>query len=128
MTAIWSNDGERWRLLAPSGFPDEASLQTLIEQSPQQLSTYHGKAGITTLLPRLSDGAGLVTIYKDTRAAYLEFFRSVFERRAPRALAAVEAAVGEPLRQGNVVYEVSDQLLAVLTAAYEEAAAGQLTT
>jgi hypothetical protein len=52
----------------------------------------------------------------------------VFERRAPRSLAAVEAAIGEPLRQGNVVYEVSDQLLAALTAAYEEAATGQLTT
>jgi len=37
MTAIWSNDGERWALLAPSGFPDEASLHTLIEQSPQLL-------------------------------------------------------------------------------------------
>ena len=56
-------------------------------------------------------------------------FRSVLDRRAPRSLAAVEAAVGEPgVRQGNVVYEVSDQLLAALTAAYEEAATGQLTT
>jgi hypothetical protein len=36
-----------------------------------RLSTYHGKTGgITTLLPRLSDGAGLVTIYKDTRSSY----------------------------------------------------------
>jgi hypothetical protein len=93
-----------------------------------QMSTYHGKAGITTLLLRLSDGAGLVTIYKDTRSAYLQFSRSVFERRAPRSLAAVEAAIGEPVRQGNVVYEVSDELLAALTAAYEEAATGQLTT
>ena len=44
------------------------------------------------------------------------------------SLAAVEAAIGEPLRQGNVVYEVSDQLLAALTAAYEEAGTGQLPT
>jgi hypothetical protein len=80
------------------------------------------------VLLRLSDGAGLVTIYKDTRSAYLQFSRSVFERRAPRSLAALEAAIGEPVRQGNVVYEVSDELLAALTAAYEEAATGQLTT
>jgi pimeloyl-ACP methyl ester carboxylesterase len=60
-----------------------------------QLSTFHGKAGITTLLPRLSDGVGLVNIYKDARSSYLQFWRSVFERRAPEALAAVEAAVGE---------------------------------
>src|SRR4029453_13280764 len=79
-------------------------------------------------LLRLSDGRGLVTIYKDTRSAYLQLFRSVFERRAPRSLAAVEAAIGEPLRQGNVIYEVSDQLLAALTAAYEEAGTGQLPT
>ncbi len=38
------------------------------------------------------------------------------------------AAIGEPLRQGNVVCEASDQLLAALTAAYEEVATGQLTT
>jgi hypothetical protein len=94
-----------------------------------QLGTYHGKAGITTLLPRLSDGAGLVTIYKDTRSAYLQFWRSVFERRAPQALTAVEAAVGEPgIRQGNVVRAVSEELLTALTAAYEEASAGQLST
>ena len=94
-----------------------------------QVSTYHGKAGITTLLPRLSDGAGLVTIYKDTRSAYLQFWRSVFERRAPQALAAVEAAVGEQgVKQGNVVREVSDELLSALTVAYEEAAMGQLST
>jgi hypothetical protein len=94
-----------------------------------QLSTYHGKTGITTLLPRLSDGAGLVTVYKDTRSAYVQFWRSVFERRAPRALAAVEAAVGEPgVRQGGTVREASDDLLSALTAAYEEAATGQLTT
>jgi hypothetical protein len=94
-----------------------------------QLTTYHGRAGITTLLPRVSDGAGLVTIYRDTRASYLQFWRSVFERRAPRSLTAVEAAIGEPgVRQGNIVYEVSDELLAALTAAYEEAATGQLAT
>jgi hypothetical protein len=39
------------------------------------------------------------------------------------------AAIGEPgVRQGNIVYEVSDELLAALTAAYEEAATGQLAT
>jgi hypothetical protein len=70
-----------------------------------------------------------MTINKDTRSAYLQFFLSVFERRTPRSLAAVEGAVGEPgVRQGNVVYEVSSQLLAAFTAAYEEAATGQLTT
>jgi hypothetical protein len=120
----------------PSAPPDQQRfLQRLADwavalgtRGLAQLTTYHGKAGITTLLPRVSDGAGLVTIYKDTRASYLQFWRSVFERRAPRTLIAVEAAIGEPgVRQGNIVYEVSDELLAALTAAYQEAATGQLT-
>jgi hypothetical protein len=39
-----------------------------------QLSTYHGKAGITTLLLRLSDGRGLVTIYKDPDRPISSYF------------------------------------------------------
>jgi hypothetical protein len=74
-------------------------------------------------VPRLSDGPGLLTVYKDTRSSYLELSRSVFERRAPRSLAAVEAAVGNlGVRRGSTVREASDELLAALTAAYEEAA------
>jgi TIR domain len=94
-----------------------------------RLITHHGKTGITTLVPRLSDGPGLLTVYKDTRSSYLELSRSVFERRAPRSLAAVEAAIGDlGVRQGSTVREASGELLAALTAAYEEAATGQLTT
>src|SRR5215212_4739002 len=37
MTAIWQNDGAGWRLLAPTGFPDEASLHVLVEETPQIL-------------------------------------------------------------------------------------------
>jgi hypothetical protein len=37
MTAIRRSDGSGWRLLAPSGFPDEATLHTLVEQAPQLL-------------------------------------------------------------------------------------------
>jgi TIR domain len=94
-----------------------------------RLTTFHGKTGITTLLPRLPDDAGLLTVYKDTRSSYLQLWRSVFERRAPRSLAAVEAAMGNlGVRRGSTVREASDELLAALTAAYEEAATGQLTT
>jgi TIR domain len=86
-----------------------------------QLTTHHGETGITTLVPRLSDGPGLVTVYKDTRSSYLELSRSVFERRAPRSLAAAEAAIGGPgVGRGSTVREASDELLAALTAAYEE--------
>jgi hypothetical protein len=94
-----------------------------------RLATHQGKTGITTLVPRLSDGPGLLTVYKDTRSSYLELSRSVFERRAPRSLAAVEAAIGDlGVPRGSTVREVSEELLAALTAAYEEAATEQLTT
>src|SRR5436305_2584240 len=37
MTAIWQNDGSRWHLLTPTGFPNEATLHTLVEQAPDLL-------------------------------------------------------------------------------------------
>jgi len=83
--------------------------------------TYHGKAGILTLLPRLqADNAGLVSIYNNNGSAYIQFWRSVFERRAPVALAHVEASI-MPIKQGNTTREISDKLLEELTAAYKEA-------
>lgn len=37
MTAIWQNNGTGWRLLAPTGFPDEQTLHDLVEETPQLL-------------------------------------------------------------------------------------------
>jgi hypothetical protein len=67
------------------------------------------------------------TVYKDTRSSNLDLSRSVLERRARRSLAAVEAAIGNlgVLRRVSTVREVSEEVLAALTAAYEEAATGQ---
>jgi hypothetical protein len=87
-----------------------------------KLSSYHGKNNMVTLLPRLaSDNTGLVTIYNDRKAAYLQFWRSVFERRAPLAIPAVEAAAGTELKQGNWTPNISDELLDAITRAYREA-------
>lgn len=86
------------------------------------LATYRGKGGRTTLLPRLhSEDAGLVTIYADRGQPYLQFWRTVFERRAPVSLPRVEAILGSAVKQGNTTREISDELLAVLTDAYREA-------
>jgi hypothetical protein len=88
------------------------------------LYTYHGKRGVVTLLPRLQiDDAGLVSIYNNHGSAYIQFWRSVFVRRAPRALAAIEA-LNILVKQGNTSYEVSDELLEALTRAYHEAVNG----
>jgi len=95
---------------------------TLEREGLVKLSTYRGKAGIVSLLPRLAtDNAGLVSIYNDIKSAYVQFWRGVFERRAPQSIAAVETALGAELKQGNATREVTDELLAALTKAYREA-------
>jgi hypothetical protein len=37
MTAVWQRNGTGWRLLAPTGFPDERTLHDLVEETPQIL-------------------------------------------------------------------------------------------
>ena len=74
MTAIWSNDGERWALLAPSGFPDEASLHTLIEQSPQLLPLA-GSPRLTIIGREVRLGSGsadLVAVEPNGRLVVIE--------------------------------------------------------
>ena len=79
---------------------------------------------MTTLLPRLAgDDAGLVSIYCDNGSAYLQFWRSVFERRAPHSIPAVEDAANTEIRQGNTTRDITGPLLEALTQAYREAAA-----
>lgn len=88
-----------------------------------KLSSFRGRKGITTLLPRLAtDGAGLVSIANDTRSAYMQFWRSVFERRAPQSIASVQAALGAELRQGNSIHSFPLPLLEAIAFAYREAA------
>jgi hypothetical protein len=95
---------------------------TLERDGLVKLASYRGKRGIVTLLPRLaSDNAGLVTIYSDIKSAYLQFWRGVFERRAPHSIPPVEAALGAELKQGNSTHTITGQLLDALTIAYREA-------
>lgn len=87
--------------------------------------SYVGKNGGVTLLLRLaSDNAGLVTIYADSQPGPLQFWPSVFERRAPRSIDLVQAALGSELKRGRFTAVVSDQLLDALTNAYREAVSG----
>lgn len=82
------------------------------------LDTYIGKAQIT-LLPRLRDEhVGLVTIWASTSFS-LSVWRSVFERRAPKALIALESKV-DKVGQGSQI-QPSDEVMTILQAAYEEA-------
>ena len=86
------------------------------------LSTYEGVgAKRYTLLPGLVvGGRGLVTIWNDG-GAYLSFWRSVFEKRAPGFIGRIEDLAGTPVGEGNTTRNISEELLGVLTDAYAEA-------
>ncbi len=87
-----------------------------------RLFTNSGQRHVT-LLPILApDNAGLVTIWNDNQTPYMTLYRSVFERRAPGTIESVERAIAPyTLGQGATVHNISDEALAALTAAYEEA-------
>jgi hypothetical protein len=88
-----------------------------------KLVSFRGRQVITTLLPRLAaDNAGLVSIAIDNRTSYMQFWRSVFERRAPQSIAAVQAVLGAELRQGNSTHSFPEPLLEAIAQAYREAA------
>lgn len=94
--------------------------EALEQEGIALLVTSRGSSGIVSLLPRLADGtAGLVAIYHDVKSAYIMFTRTVFERRAPQSLPAVEAALGSRLTS---THTLPDGLLDALTAAYRESA------
>jgi hypothetical protein len=61
------------------------------------------------------------------RLAYLQFWRTVWRRRAPTTLAQLEAAVApESVGQGNNTRRVTQELLDLLTAGYREASGGEI--
>ena len=102
--------------------------QTLERAGLVKLGTYHGKNGVLTLLPRIpSDDVGLVTIYNSANGARIQFWRTVFDRRAPESIAAVEATIAPTqIGKGNWTANITPELLAALTAAYREAAGGAI--
>lgn len=87
-----------------------------------RLFTYSGLER-TTLLPRIMpDNAGLVTIWNDKQQPSISVWRTVFERRAPKALESVERVVQpDRIGQGNTLKSITSEILEVLTRAYEEA-------
>lgn len=88
-----------------------------------RLYTYRGKNGDRfTLLPRFTtEKAGLVTIWNDNGKPYVSLWRSVFERRAPDAIAKVEQINGKEMGKGSSATAITPELLDALTDAYREA-------
>lgn len=142
------NEAERQRpgqgVLIPGGDEFKTSIDSAPKQSQPMLerlyrwavgledeellmlSTYRGSSGIITLLMRLQvDNVGLVTIYNSSGGAYLQLWRSVFERRAPESIALVEELISPlAIGQGSTIHEPSDELLERLHQAYQEAKMG----
>lgn len=119
---------------APPGFRDDLArvtdwAESLEAEGLARLATRRGTSGITSLRPLLhSGGVALVTIYIDRKSSYMQFSRSVFERRTPEAIPAVEAALGTTLTQGNTTRAFTEELLTALTGAYRRAHANPETS
>lgn len=96
MTAIWRNDGRDWTLLAPSRFPDEATLHRLIEEAPHLLPLA-GSPQLIVVGKEVRLGAGyadLIAVEPDGRLAVIEIklARNAEARRAVVAQALSYAA------------------------------------
>ena len=112
------------QLLRMANWADAVAAEGLLNR----LLTYRGKPGNVTLLPRLPiDDVGLVTVWYDSTGGYVQWWRSVFERRAPESLDRLNSVLApQTVGQGNICRDVSDDLLAELTAAYRQAVANLL--
>lgn len=95
---------------------------TLDQEGLLNLNSYHTKQGTMTLLPRVrGTDSGLVTIWNEGKTPSMSFWRSVFERLAPKSMVRVEEVLGKPLGQGNTTQDISESLLDAIAAAYREA-------
>jgi hypothetical protein len=118
---------------APPAFRDDLArvtdwAESLEAEGVARLASRSGTSGITSLKPILhTGGVALVIISCDARSSSMQFWRSVFERRAQEAIPAVEAALGAKLTQGNATRAFTEELLTALTVAYRQAHANPET-
>ncbi len=89
-----------------------------------KVSSFHGLTN-WTLLPKIQpENVGFVTIWADPdfTDGYIQLWRSVFERNAPKALKSIEEKIApETIGQGKTIREIDDELMGLLTEAYREA-------
>lgn len=82
------------------------------------LRGFHGTDYVTLLPYPIGHDAGLVTVASD---GSLWTWRSVFEKRAPGSITAVETALKAPLKQGGTVRDPPDEVLDAIRSAYAAA-------
>ena len=87
-----------------------------------RLVTTSGVTGRKVLKPYLpGEQVGLVTIWNENGTAALSVWRTVFERCAPNSIPRLEALIEGELGSGRSVPKITDEVLAALATAYEEA-------
>lgn len=102
MTAIWENSGDGWRLLPASGFPDEETLHSLVEDAPHVLPL-SGSPHLTIVGREVALGGGfadLVAVEPSGRLVILE----IKLQRNPEARRSVIAQI---LSYAAALYGVS---------------------
>lgn len=114
--------------IAQAAADDQRSLRRLLDWARglenRQLASLksvlgEGRQVLLVWLP--GEKAGLVSIWNDGGAS-VSLWRSVFVRAAWEEIEPIETLIGKPMGQGGVIADPTDELLGLLTAAYERAA------
>jgi hypothetical protein len=98
-----------------------AWARRLEERKLATLKSVLGEGREILLLWLPGEKAGLVSIWND-RGAYISLWRSVFVRHAWEQIEPIERLLDKPIGQGNTVANPPEELLDLLTTAYERAA------
>ncbi|MCY4528137.1 MAG: hypothetical protein OXD46_03785 [Chloroflexi bacterium] len=105
---------------------DERGLARLVTSIGRKSEGKSEWFGLSPQLP--SEKSGFVWIWNNIYSGpSLGFYRSVFERCAPNAIPQLEDALGFKLGKGVSTEDTSDRILDLVTQAYKEANAAQVT-
>ena len=106
MTAIWQNDETGWHLLVPTGFPNEATLHTLVEQAPHLLPLA-GNPSLVVLGREVQLGIG----YADLIAIEPSGHIAVIEIKLARNAEARRAVIAQVLAYAAYLWGLDQRVL-----------------
>lgn len=106
MPAMWRKDGDRWQVMTPAGFPDEATLHTLVERDPYLLPLA-GSPRITVVGREVRLGSG----YADLVAIEEEGRLVIIEIKLARNAEARRAVVAQVLAYASELQRISLETL-----------------
>lgn len=99
-----------------------AWAQQLGNENNARIFSWSGKQYVTILPYLPSENAGLVSLYyTPEKPPSIQLWRSVFEKAAPNSIEPIEVLIGKSIGQGSSTTNLSEELYALLHAAYVEA-------